>query len=69
MLALVFPAGAHEHRRVEGRASAPRRTGGVRTLALEAENRRDQGALAALAPRHAEPVAHVGEERDIGIAE
>ena len=69
MLAAEIPADVHQLDRVERRASAPRRRGGVRALALELVLDRDQAVLVAVAPADAEVVGDVREDRDVDVLE
>lgn len=69
VLAVVVPADVHQLDGVEGALAAPRRTGGMRGLSLEAVLHRHEARAVAVAPRDAEVGAHVGEERDVDILE
>ena len=69
VLAAEVPADVHQLDGVERAAAAPRRAGGVRALALEAVLHRHEPGAVAVAPRHAEVVADVREERDVDVLE
>jgi hypothetical protein len=69
VLAAEVPPDVHQLRGVERRSAAPRRTGPVRALALEAVLDRDEAVLCAIAPADAKIVANVRENRDVDVLE
>ena len=69
MFTLELPPLRHQHHGIERTLAAPRRAGRVCTGAAKAELGGEQRAGTAGAPRHAEIVAHVCKEGDIGVLE
>ena len=69
VLATVVPAHAHQLHGVERRASAPRRTGAVRRLALEGVLHRHEPVAAGVAPRDIQVVADVREQVHVHVLE
>src|SRR5439155_6435002 len=69
MLAPEVPADVHQLRGIERGFAAPRCAGGVRAFTFEAVLDRHEAILRAVAPRDAEVLADVREDRDVDVLE
>ena len=69
VLTVELPCVRHLHHGVQCALPTPRRRSRVGALALEPEDRRDQGERGLVAPRDAELVADVGEEIRVDVLE